>query len=208
MAHVCPGFGHNGQIDLTAGPAAPPQYAGEYGVTLAAAVYRDLVIVGSSSPTTAAPGWRRAKSAPSMTKTGALRWTFHPLPDRCAGRRRQHLVAHRRRRRARPGVPADGQRRALTTSAGCERAGRRRRLRELGRRPARRDRRASRGTSRPCTTTSGTTTSRRRRCSFQGSTGRPSPSGRRRATCSCSIGCRASRCFRSRNARSRRATSR
>ena len=76
----CQGFGRDGQIDLRQGLRRPPQYAGEYGVSSPAAVYRDLVIVGSfvadNSRAQMASGEVRAFDA----RTGALRWTFHPLP--------------------------------------------------------------------------------------------------------------------------------
>jgi quinoprotein glucose dehydrogenase len=76
----CSGFGRDGQIDLTRGLRHPPQWHGEYGVTSAPAIYRDLVIVGSSvsdnSRARMASGEVRAFDAES----GALRWTFHPLP--------------------------------------------------------------------------------------------------------------------------------
>jgi quinoprotein glucose dehydrogenase len=76
----CAGFGEDGQIDLTRGLRRPPQYAGEYGVTSPPAVYRDLLIVGSfvadNSRARMASGEVRAFDS----RTGALRWTFHPLP--------------------------------------------------------------------------------------------------------------------------------
>jgi quinoprotein glucose dehydrogenase len=82
----CQGFGKNGQVDLTQGLRRPPQYPGEYGVSSPAAIYRDLVIVGSyvadNSRARMASGEVRAFEA----QTGALRWTFHPLPaDAAAG---------------------------------------------------------------------------------------------------------------------------
>ena len=82
----CAGFGRDGVIDLTAGLRRPPQYAGEYGVSSPPAIYRDLVIVGSfvadNSRARMASGEVRAFDA----NTGALRWTFHPLPsDAAAG---------------------------------------------------------------------------------------------------------------------------
>lgn len=76
----CPGFGSNGQIDLSRGLRHRPEWPGEYAVTSPPAIYRDLVIVGSSvadnSRTRMASGEVRAFDA----VTGALRWTFHPLP--------------------------------------------------------------------------------------------------------------------------------
>ncbi len=82
----CEGFGRDGQVDLTAGLRRPPAYSGEYGVTSPPAVYRDLVIVGSfvadNSRAFMSSGEVRAFDASS----GALRWTFHPLPaDAAAG---------------------------------------------------------------------------------------------------------------------------
>lgn len=80
----CPKFGQAGEIDLTQGLRHPPQRAGEYGVTSPPAVYRGLVIVGSSvadnSRALMASGEVRAFDA----VTGALRWTFHPLPESAA----------------------------------------------------------------------------------------------------------------------------
>ena len=87
----CGRFGRSGQIDLTAGLRRKPEYAGEYGVTSAPAVYRELVIVGSfvadNSRARMASGEVRAFDR----RSGALRWTFH------------------RRRHERTRVPADGQ---------------------------------------------------------------------------------------------------
>jgi quinoprotein glucose dehydrogenase len=77
----CAKFGRNGEIDLTTGLRHRPEWAGEYGLTSAPAVYRDLVIVGSSvadnSRAQMASGEVRAFDA----TTGAVRWTFHPLPE-------------------------------------------------------------------------------------------------------------------------------
>jgi quinoprotein glucose dehydrogenase len=77
----CPGFGRNGQLDLTRGLRRPPESPAEYGVTSPPAIYRDLVIVGASvadnSRAQMASGEVRAFDA----ETGALRWTFHPLPS-------------------------------------------------------------------------------------------------------------------------------
>jgi quinoprotein glucose dehydrogenase len=77
----CDRFGKSGQVDLTAGLRRKPEYVGEYGVTSPPAVYRNLVIVGSSvadnSRLRMASGEVRAFDAES----GELRWTFHPLPE-------------------------------------------------------------------------------------------------------------------------------
>ena len=77
----CDGFGSGGQIDLTEGLRSKPRYTGEYGVTSPPAAYKDIVIVGSAvadnSRLRMASGEVRAFDA----FTGALRWTFHPLPE-------------------------------------------------------------------------------------------------------------------------------
>jgi quinoprotein glucose dehydrogenase len=82
--HPCAGFGRDGQIDLTVGLRRPPESKSEYGVTSPPAIFRDLVIVGSSiadnSRVHMASGEVRAFDA----ATGKLRWTFHPLPPQAA----------------------------------------------------------------------------------------------------------------------------
>jgi quinoprotein glucose dehydrogenase len=81
-----PGFGKEGEIDLTQGLRNKPHYDGEYGVSSPPALFegprgRDLIIVGSfvadNSRAQMASGEVRAFD----TKTGALVWTFHPLPE-------------------------------------------------------------------------------------------------------------------------------
>jgi len=80
-----PGFATEGTIDLTVGLRSRPHYAGEYGVSSPPAFVRapgrDLIIVGSfiadNSRVRMASGEVRAFDA----KTGALVWTFHPLPE-------------------------------------------------------------------------------------------------------------------------------
>jgi quinoprotein glucose dehydrogenase len=78
---LCPKFGTAGQVDLIAGLRRKPRYQGEYGITSPPAIYRDLVIIGSAiadnSRLDMATGEVRAFDA----TTGALRWTFHPLPE-------------------------------------------------------------------------------------------------------------------------------
>jgi quinoprotein glucose dehydrogenase len=76
----CPGFGDRGQIDLTRGLRHPPEWHGEYGVTSAPAVYRDLVIVGASVADNGRAQMASGEVRAFDAETGALRWTFHPLP--------------------------------------------------------------------------------------------------------------------------------
>lgn len=77
----CSKFGNNGEIDLTKGLRRPPQWVGEYEITSAPAIFKDLVITGAAiadnSRAEMASGEVRAFDA----TTGALRWTFHPLPE-------------------------------------------------------------------------------------------------------------------------------
>jgi quinoprotein glucose dehydrogenase len=77
----CAGFGRDGQIDLTRGLRHPPQWHGEYGVTSAPAIYRDLVIVGSSVADNGRARMASGEVRAFDAATGVLRWTFHPLPD-------------------------------------------------------------------------------------------------------------------------------
>jgi quinoprotein glucose dehydrogenase len=82
----CAGFGRGGQIDLTEGLRRGPAYTGEYGVTSPPAVYRDLVIVGSSIADNSRAAMSSGEVRAFDAKTGSLRWTFHPLPaDAAAG---------------------------------------------------------------------------------------------------------------------------
>lgn len=78
---ACANFGKGGEVDLTQGLRRPPQWVGEYAVTSAPAIFEDLVITGSAiadnSRANMASGEVRAFDA----NTGALRWTFHPLPE-------------------------------------------------------------------------------------------------------------------------------
>lgn len=78
------GFGRDGRVDLLAGLRVddPPTRLTDYFQTSPPAIYDDLVIVGSSiddrpSGRPAVPGDVRAYDA----GTGALRWTFHTIPE-------------------------------------------------------------------------------------------------------------------------------
>jgi quinoprotein glucose dehydrogenase len=76
----CTGFGANGQIDLSAGLRRRPAYPGEYGVTSPPALIGGLVIVGSSVADNSRAGMSSGEVRAFDAATGALRWTFHPLP--------------------------------------------------------------------------------------------------------------------------------
>ena len=80
----CKGFGAQGQVDLVAGLRRKPEWPGEYGVTSPPAVYRDLVIVGSSVADNSRVRMSSGEVRAFDAATGALRWTFHPLPENAA----------------------------------------------------------------------------------------------------------------------------
>ena len=78
---ACADFGKQGEIDLKTGLRRGPEYLGEYEQTSPPAVIDDLVVVGSAIAdnhrAASVTGEVRAFDA----RTGALRWTFDPLPD-------------------------------------------------------------------------------------------------------------------------------
>lgn len=77
----CDGFGAQGQVDLIAGLRRKPEWPGEYGVTSPPAIYRDLVIVGSSVADNSRARMSSGEVRAFDAKSGALRWTFHPLAE-------------------------------------------------------------------------------------------------------------------------------
>lgn len=80
----CAHFGRDGQVDLTAGLRRPPESRGEYAVTSPPAIFRDLVIVGSSVADNSRARMPSGEVRAFDGTTGALRWTFHPLPPQAA----------------------------------------------------------------------------------------------------------------------------
>ena len=77
----CADFGDRGTVDLRRGLRNPPQTDAEYEVTSPPAVVNDVVVVGSAvadnARTDAASGEVRGFDA----RTGALRWTWDPVPQ-------------------------------------------------------------------------------------------------------------------------------
>jgi quinoprotein glucose dehydrogenase len=78
---LCNSFGTRGQVDLTSGLRQKPERVGEYGVTSPPAVYRDLVIVGSSVADNSRARMASGEVRAFDRRSGALRWTFHPLTE-------------------------------------------------------------------------------------------------------------------------------
>src|SRR5947207_6147850 len=77
---ACPDFGSKGVVDLNQDAATQTVWTGGYQVTSPPAIYRDLVIVGSSI----ADNWRvdtgRGVVRAFDARSGKLRWTWDPIP--------------------------------------------------------------------------------------------------------------------------------
>lgn len=80
----CAGFGDGGTVDLRRGLRNAPEDTSEYEVTSPPAVINGLLVVGSAvadnNRAQAASGEVRAYDA----RTGALRWTWDPVPQRAS----------------------------------------------------------------------------------------------------------------------------
>jgi quinoprotein glucose dehydrogenase len=78
---TCAEFGRNGEVDLTEGITVGGD-CGCYQVTSPPAVVRDLVIVGSSIGDNRAAHLERGVVRAYDAKSGALRWSWDPIPTR------------------------------------------------------------------------------------------------------------------------------
>jgi quinoprotein glucose dehydrogenase len=78
VGRPCTQFGGSGAIDLTQGVRF--RGPGEYHVTSPPAIYRDLVIVGSAIGDNSAVELPRGIVRAFDARTGALRWSWDPLP--------------------------------------------------------------------------------------------------------------------------------
>jgi quinoprotein glucose dehydrogenase len=76
----CEGFGAAGTVDLTRGVVYGPEFRGDYEVTSAPTVLGDLVITGSSIGDNGAVDMPRGVVRGYDARTGALRWTWDPIP--------------------------------------------------------------------------------------------------------------------------------
>lgn len=76
----CADFGSNGQLDLTRGVGYGPEFRGDYEVTSAPAVVGNLVITGSAIADNMAVDMPRGVVRAFDARTGALRWTWDPIP--------------------------------------------------------------------------------------------------------------------------------
>ncbi len=76
----CPGFGANSQIDLTSGVGYRPDFRGDYELTSAPTVAGNLVITGSAISDNNAVDMPRGIVRAYDVRSGALRWTWDPIP--------------------------------------------------------------------------------------------------------------------------------
>ncbi len=77
---LCDGFGTAGTVGLTRGVVYGPEFLGSYQVTSAPAVVGDLVITGSSIADNMGVDMPRGVVRAYDARTGALRWTWDPIP--------------------------------------------------------------------------------------------------------------------------------
>lgn len=76
----CDGFGAAGTVDLTSGVDYRPEFRGNYQITSAPTIIGDLVIVGSSIGDNMSVNMPRGSVRAYDARTGALRWTWDPIP--------------------------------------------------------------------------------------------------------------------------------
>ncbi len=76
----CADFGKAGQVELWHGVVYGPEFRGDYEVTSAPTVVGDLVITGSSIGDNGAVDMPRGVVRAYDARTGALRWTWDPIP--------------------------------------------------------------------------------------------------------------------------------
>ena len=76
----CAEFGGAGALDLTQGVRARADARGDYLITSPPAIFRDLVIVGSAIGDNSAVEVERGIVRAFDARTGALRWSWDPLP--------------------------------------------------------------------------------------------------------------------------------
>src|SRR5215471_10468529 len=76
----CTDFGTAGTVDLTRGVVYGPEFRGNYQVTSAPTVVGELVITGSSIGDNGAVDMPRGVVRAYDARSGALRWTWDPIP--------------------------------------------------------------------------------------------------------------------------------
>lgn len=76
----CSAFGAGGTVDLTRGVGYGTEFRGDYQVTSSPTVTGDVVITGSSIGDNGAVDMPRGSVRAFDVRTGALRWTWDPIP--------------------------------------------------------------------------------------------------------------------------------
>jgi quinoprotein glucose dehydrogenase len=76
----CGDFGNSGTVDLTRGVVYGPEFRGSYQVTSPPVIVGDMVITGSSIGDNGAVDMPRGVVRGYDARTGALRWTWDPIP--------------------------------------------------------------------------------------------------------------------------------
>ena len=76
----CASFGHAGSVDLTRGVGHGPEFRGDYQVTSAPTIVGDRVITGASIGDNGAVDMPRGVVRAFNARTGALQWTWDPIP--------------------------------------------------------------------------------------------------------------------------------
>jgi quinoprotein glucose dehydrogenase len=76
----CANFGTSGIVDLTRGVVYGPEFHGDYQVTSPPVILDDLVITGSSIGDNGAVDMPRGVVRAYDARSGALRWTWDPIP--------------------------------------------------------------------------------------------------------------------------------
>lgn len=79
--YPCVVFGVEGTIGLREGLRIPPAFPSAYQVTSPPIVVNDLVITGSSIADNSRPAPASGEVRAFDARTGALRWTWHPIPQ-------------------------------------------------------------------------------------------------------------------------------
>jgi quinoprotein glucose dehydrogenase len=77
---LCPSFGKGGQVDLARGVEYSARFQGDYEVTSAPAIVGDLVITGSAIGDNGYVDMPRGTVRAYDARTGALRWSWDPIP--------------------------------------------------------------------------------------------------------------------------------
>lgn len=81
---TCPGFGEQGTVDLRRGLRIAPAEFSAYEMTSPPTVVRDLVITGSAIADNSQPAPASGEVRAWDARTGALKWSFDPIPQESA----------------------------------------------------------------------------------------------------------------------------